>query len=85
MNRLRRFNETLPYEVKSARIAYAIDSAALPEPLPDATWIEDVVFSAAEAVLSDPRLKPVYLMAIEKGCAIVAPPLAESLSKQTRS
>jgi hypothetical protein len=31
----------MPYGVKSSRVAYVIDVAALPESLTDAQWIED--------------------------------------------
>jgi len=68
----------MPYGVKSSRVAYVIDVAALPESLTDARWIEDRNFSAAETVLGDPGLKPVYLMALEKGCAVVTTPPAKA-------
>ena len=61
MNRLRRFYEKMPYGIKSSRVAYVIDAAALPEALPDAEWKEDLSFRAAESVLGDPGLKPVWL------------------------
>jgi hypothetical protein len=78
MNRLRRFFEKMPYGRRSSRVAYAISVAALPEALPDAKWTEDLSFRAAETVLGDPRLKPVYLMALEKGCAVVTTPTAKT-------
>ena len=74
VKRLRRFYEKMPYGLRSSRVAYMISVTALPEAQPDAEWTEDPHFQAAEAVLSDPELKPVYLMAIEKGCAIVTAP-----------
>jgi len=77
MNRLRRFYEKMPYGIKSSRVAYVIDAAALPEALPDAEWKEDLSFRAAESVLGDPGLKAVYLMALEKGCAVVTTPTAK--------
>lgn len=64
----------MPYGKKSARVAYVVSITALPESLPDAEWTEDPNFRPAEAVLADPELKPVYLMAIEKGCAVVTSP-----------
>jgi len=77
MNRLRRFYEKMPYGIKSSRVAYVIDAAALPEALPDAEWKEDLSFRAAESVLGNPGLKAVYLMALEKGCAVVTTPTAK--------
>jgi len=74
MNRLRRFYERLPSGIKSSRAAYVIDAAALPEALPDAEWTEDLSFRPAEAVLRNPGLKPVYLVALSKGCVIVTTP-----------
>ena len=78
VKRLRRFYEKIPYGLRSSRVAYVISVTALPEAQPDAEWTEDPDFHAAEAVLDDPELKPVYLMAIEKGCAIVTAPAKEA-------
>ena len=78
MNRLRRFHEKMPHGKRSARVAYVVSIAALPEAAPDAEWTEDPTFHSAEAVLADPDLKAVYLDAIKNGCAIVATPTAKT-------
>ena len=78
MNRLRRFHEKMPYGIESSRVAYVINVGALPEALPDAEWTEDLSFRAAEAVLGDPGPKSVYIMALEKGCAVVTTPTAKT-------
>ena len=51
MNRLRKYVEG----GKTNRAAYVMDVAALPDPLPGSAWQEDTSFSAADALLSDPR------------------------------
>jgi hypothetical protein len=43
---------------------------ALPDARPRAKW-QEVTFSAADEVLSDPALKTVFKIAIERGFAIV--------------
>jgi hypothetical protein len=73
MNRLRRFYEKVPYGRTSSRVAYAINTAALPESLPDAEWAEDATFNAGDAILVNPLLKEVYKEAILKGCAFEKP------------
>ena len=61
----------MPHGIKSSRAAYVIDAAELPEAFPEAEWTEDLTFRPAEAVLRDPGLKPIYLVALAKGCVIV--------------
>jgi hypothetical protein len=77
MNRLRRFYERAS-GIKSSRAAYVIDPAELPEARLDAKWTEDLTFRPAEAVLLDPGLKPVYLVALAKGCVIVTNTIGEN-------
>jgi len=59
------FYEKMPYGIKSSRVAYVIDAAALPEALPDAEWKEDLSF-AQPICFGDPGLKAVYLMASKR-------------------
>jgi hypothetical protein len=69
MNRLRRFYERVP-ESQTGRVVYATSTAAVARWLPDAVWIEDSKFNAADAVLAEPSLKEVYKEAIGHGCAM---------------
>ena len=73
MNRLRRFYEKVPYGRTSSRVAYVTNRTALPEPSPDAEWIEDATFNAGDAIFANPLLKEVYKEAILKGCAFEKP------------
>jgi hypothetical protein len=68
----------MPFGLKSSRVAYAISPDVLPEALPDAEWTEDLGFHPAEAVLRNPGLKPVYLVALAKGCVIVTTTVGET-------
>ena len=56
---------------RELRVAYAMTVTALPDSRPRAQWQEIAPFSAADEVLSDPALKTVFKMAIERGFAIV--------------
>jgi hypothetical protein len=71
MSRLRKYIEGMAYGRKTNRAAYAMEVAALPDPIPGAAWQEDPSFSAADELLSDPELKTVFKAALESGCAIV--------------
>lgn len=70
MNRLRKFVERMP-DGRELRIAYAMVEAALPDPRPRSKWHEVAPFSAADEILTEPRLKAVFKAAIERGFAIV--------------
>jgi hypothetical protein len=71
MNRLRKLVEIGSHEERTGRTAYVLKQETLPEPNPGFRWIEDPTFNAAEAVLSDGRLKSVYSEAITNGHALV--------------
>jgi hypothetical protein len=70
VNRLRKYIERTA-DGRDLRIAYAMTVTALPEPRPRAQWQEVTPFSAADEVLSDPALKTIFKIAIERGFAIV--------------
>jgi hypothetical protein len=73
MNRLRKLVEIGSHEERTGRTAYVLKQETLPEPNSGFKWIEDSSFNAAEAVLSDARLKSVYSAAITNGYALVEP------------
>lgn len=73
MKRLRKLVEIGSNEERTGRTAYVLRQETLPEPNPGFKWIEDSSFNAAEAVLSDVRLKSVYSAAITNGYALVEP------------
>jgi hypothetical protein len=52
-------------------VAYVLDVSALRRPSKGMEWRKIDSFSAAEEVLNDPGLRPVFKTAIDKGCAIV--------------
>jgi hypothetical protein len=71
MSRLRKYIEAMAYGRKANRTAYAMQMAALPDPIPGSEWREDTSFSAAEELLREPKLKTVFKAALESGCEIV--------------
>jgi hypothetical protein len=72
MNRLQKFVERGAYGEGPGRHAYVLQSSALPMPSEGMEWRQVEKFSAADEVLENPRLKAVFKMAIDKGCAVVA-------------
>lgn len=72
--RLRRFYEALPYGERTARLAYVISIAAMPDAANGAEWREDPTFNVADAILGDPGLKRVLTAAIDAGCVVVEVP-----------
>jgi hypothetical protein len=71
--RLQKFIETGSHDERPGHTAYVLDVSALPRPAKGKEWQRIDSFSAAEEVLNDPALKTVFRMAIDKGCAVVAP------------
>jgi hypothetical protein len=71
VKRLRKYIERTP-DGRELRIAYAMIETALPDPRPRSNWHEVAPFSAAEEILTEPGLKTVFKVAIERGFAIVA-------------
>ena len=71
MNRLRKYIEGMAYGRKTNRTAYAMQVAALPDPMPGAAWREDTSFSAADELLRDPKLATVFKAALQSGCEVV--------------
>jgi hypothetical protein len=59
------------HEEGPERVAYVLDVSALRRPSKGMEWRKIDSFSAAEEVLNDPGLRPVFKTAIDKGCAIV--------------
>lgn len=72
MNRLRKFVERGSYGEGPGRTAYAIDPANLPEPGTGFEWRMVNDFMPGEAVLSEPRLKPIFEQALAHGYSVVA-------------
>jgi hypothetical protein len=71
MNRLQKFVERRSDGKRSGRVAYAFSTANLPTPGAGLDWSRDNDFNAADEVLADDGLKPVFKLAIDAGCAIV--------------
>ncbi len=72
MKRLSKFEEVMPYGRQTNRVAYAMETSALPNPSPGSEWRKVENFRAGDEILDDPGLKEVFKTALEKGCAIVA-------------
>lgn len=72
MNRLQKFVERGAFGESSARTAYALDAAKLPEPNSGFEWRIVSDFMPGEAILADPGLKTVFEAALKRGCAVVA-------------
>jgi hypothetical protein len=71
MNRLQKFIERDVDGKRSGRAAYAFGPTKLPVPAVGMNWQLDTDFNAAEEVLANDELKPVFKLAIDAGCAIV--------------
>ena len=70
MKRLRKFREIIDLTNEESRVAYVMSSKSLPPALNFCSWREDTNFSAAEEVLADPDLKPVFAKALAEGYAL---------------
>ena len=66
MTELHKFVEKGLRGERLGRAAYVFQSSSLPQPTKGMIW-----HPAAEELLSDPSLEPVFKMAIETGCAVV--------------
>ena len=71
MAMLRKYVEWMNRGRRTDRIAYVAKEWDLPTPLPGAEWQLDMKFNAAEELLHDPELKPVFEAALEKGAEII--------------
>jgi hypothetical protein len=71
MNRLQKFIERRPNGKRSGRVAYAFSQANFPSAGAGLEWRLDPDFNAVEEVLADVKLKAVFKLAIDAGCAIV--------------
>jgi hypothetical protein len=71
--RLQKFVERGAYGEGPGRTAYILDSSSLPQSAEGIDWQKVDSFNAAEEVLNDPGLKPVFKMPLEKDCALVTP------------
>jgi hypothetical protein len=69
--RLQKFVETGAYGEGLERVAYVLDASALPPPENGKEWQRIDSFSAAEEVLNDPGLRPVFKTALDNGFAVV--------------
>jgi hypothetical protein len=71
MTELHKFVEKGLRGERLGRAAYVFQSSSLPQPTKGMIWHPVRSFNAAEELLSDPSLEPVFKMAIETGCAVV--------------
>lgn len=71
MNRLQKYVERGPYGEGPGRTAYVMDTSKLPEPNESFKWQPVDDFRAGDAILADPRLKPIFEQALRQGYAIV--------------
>ena len=69
MDRLLKFVERGVYG--ATRIAYVLQPKFLPPVAEGMDWYNIGSFSAADEILSNPRLKTVFQIALQKGIAIV--------------
>ncbi|EAQ36499.1 hypothetical protein NB311A_21216 [Nitrobacter sp. Nb-311A] len=80
MNRLQKFVEYNVTDDSSKRAAYAFAPERLPPPGENLEWKVVSSFNAADAIMRDTGLKDIFILAIDKGCAIVENELASSLN-----
>jgi hypothetical protein len=71
MNRLQKYEERGAFGEGPGRLAYVLDPTKLPEPNNGYRWRVVADFMPGEAILADPRLKPVFEAALKCGYAIV--------------
>ena len=71
VTKLKRFLEIIDYGRKTNRVAYVMQTSALPSPLAGAEWREDISFNEADELLREPKLKAVFKLAVDSGCQVV--------------
>ncbi|MCP3392336.1 hypothetical protein NLM27_26665 [Bradyrhizobium sp. CCGB12] len=72
MNRLQKFVERGAFGEGPGRAAYVLDPTKLPNPSRGFEWHVVSDFMPGEAILAEPRLKPVFEAALKDGCAVLA-------------
>ena len=73
MKRLQKFVEKGPYGEGHGRTAYLLGLGTLPPPADGMEWQPVDTFNAGDELLKHPGLKEVFKVAIDKGCAVIAP------------
>lgn len=72
MNRLQMFVEhSVTGGHRSKRAAYAFDPENLPPPGENLEWKAVSSFNAADEIMRDADLKDIFILAVDKDCAIV--------------